>query len=442
MQVQHRTEINISSGNKAEVNNSAKSSAVEARDAQQDNAFKDQLNKQIDQSKNADVRENNYNKQEDREIRKSNGKTAEETKNNSEDQASDAKTVLDTDVDTEVNADKSAEVVLNINQQMPLTATQTETLEEVMELPDNGKSLPLTDLVEEVIVTVGSPAQQNSQKTGGAPVESFSDSEKLANQIPAQLKPATMFADVAASVKPQSVVNSEAAPVAYKAVNVADKVVFTPTDKLAPVNSEMPASEVITQATRLQQVALTTAISASNSTAQNINTNMPNILGDMSATLSNTGITTSSLNSAITTNIQNPQWSQKMTEQVSFMLKGGFQQAEIKLNPAHLGPMEIKLTMNDDKATVSFVAQHAPVREALDSAIPRLREMLEQQGINLADVDVSTKSQQQQSENESSTMAKTGEESLEDSMDATGEQSDGQNAVMNVDLETGVSIFA
>lgn len=442
MQVQHRTEINISSGNKAEVNNSAKSSAVEAREDQQDNAFKDQLNKQIDQSKNADVRENNYNKQEDREIKKSYGKTAEETQNNSEAQASDAQSMVQTDVGTEVNADESAEVVLNINQQMPLSAAQTEMLEEVMELPDNGKSLPLTDLVEEVIVTVGSTAQHNSQKPGGAPVELFSDGEKLANQIPGQLKPAITSADVAVSVKSQSVVNSEAAPVAYKAVNVADKVVFTSTEKLTPVNSDVPAAEVITQATRLQQVALTTAISASNPAAQNINSNMPNILGEINTTLSSTGVTTSSLNSAITTNIQNPQWSQKMTEQVSFMLKGGFQQAEIKLNPAHLGPMEIKLTMNDDKATVSFVAQHAPVREALDSAIPRLREMLEQQGINLADVDVSTKSQQQQSEDESSTMAKSGEQSSEDNLDATGDLTDGQNVVMNIELNSGVSIFA
>jgi flagellar hook-length control protein FliK len=62
---------------------------------------------------------------------------------------------------------------------------------------------------------------------------------------------------------------------------------------------------------------------------------------------------------------------------------------ELKLNPAHLGPIEVRVQMQNDQAQVSFVAQHGPVRDALEAALPRLREMFTAKGFNLVDVNVS-----------------------------------------------------
>lgn len=94
----------------------------------------------------------------------------------------------------------------------------------------------------------------------------------------------------------------------------------------------------------------------------------------------------------IHTPVNHPNWGQGVGDQLAFMVQGKLQSAEIKLNPAHLGPMEIRLSLNDDQASVTFVSSHAAVRDALDAAVPRLRDMLEQQGINLANVDVSAHS--------------------------------------------------
>ncbi len=82
-------------------------------------------------------------------------------------------------------------------------------------------------------------------------------------------------------------------------------------------------------------------------------------------------------------------WDQGLTDKIQWMTAQKLQAAEIKLNPAHLGPMAVKIQLQNDQASVQFTAAHGVVRDALEAAIPRLREMFESQGIQLADVDVS-----------------------------------------------------
>ncbi|VAW56955.1 hypothetical protein MNBD_GAMMA07-2085 [hydrothermal vent metagenome] len=216
-------------------------------------------------------------------------------------------------------------------------------------------------------------------------------------------------------------------------VNLADKVQIQDTG-FNKLMSEMPSTEVITQTTRLQQVPLITAASNGVVTAQNIAVNPLLEAGSVSTT----AISGKVLSSAIAVNVQNQNWSQQMMQQVSYMVKGGVQQAEIKLNPANLGPMEIKLALQDDQASVQFVTQHAVVRDALDSAIPKLKEMLEQQGLNLSDVDVSTQSEQQGREQNDSN-AKIDTNTLSENSDDI-ELS--QESMIKADVSSGVSIFA
>jgi flagellar hook-length control protein FliK len=71
------------------------------------------------------------------------------------------------------------------------------------------------------------------------------------------------------------------------------------------------------------------------------------------------------------------------------MAERGLQSATIKLQPEHLGQMEIRIRINDDGAAhVNFSAQHAQTREALEGAIPRLRELFADQGLSLTQANV------------------------------------------------------
>jgi flagellar hook-length control protein FliK len=94
---------------------------------------------------------------------------------------------------------------------------------------------------------------------------------------------------------------------------------------------------------------------------------------------------------------QQAQWGEAVAERVMWMSSQGLQEAEIYLNPADLGPMQVKVSIVADQAHVSFLVSNASVREALDQNAIRLREMFNGEGLNLVDVDVSDQSQHQAS---------------------------------------------
>lgn len=91
-----------------------------------------------------------------------------------------------------------------------------------------------------------------------------------------------------------------------------------------------------------------------------------------------------------------PQWNQAVGEKVLWLAAQNVSAAEIRLDPPDLGPVHVKVTVNQDQASVSFTSPHAVVREALDQQLNRLREMFSEQGLNLVNVDVSDKSFAQQ----------------------------------------------
>ena len=77
-----------------------------------------------------------------------------------------------------------------------------------------------------------------------------------------------------------------------------------------------------------------------------------------------------------------------MQQQVGLMLSKNMKSIDIRLDPPELGAMQIKLTMNNEQAAVSFVVSNQQAKDALDASLPRLRELLEQQGMDLAESDV------------------------------------------------------
>lgn len=104
---------------------------------------------------------------------------------------------------------------------------------------------------------------------------------------------------------------------------------------------------------------------------------------------------TSIFQTSVKAPISDPAWSSRVFERVTWMTQGQIKTAEIQLDPPELGPLQIHVKMNGDQASIAFSSQHAHVRDTLEQALPRLKEMLEQQGINLADANVSDQSSSQ-----------------------------------------------
>lgn len=81
-------------------------------------------------------------------------------------------------------------------------------------------------------------------------------------------------------------------------------------------------------------------------------------------------------------------WDNMLGNRVAWMVGGQLQQATLHISPRHLGPIDIQISMQHDQASVSFLANNAAVKEAIEAAIPRLRDMFADNNMLLANVDV------------------------------------------------------
>ena len=113
-------------------------------------------------------------------------------------------------------------------------------------------------------------------------------------------------------------------------------------------------------------------------------------------------------NFTVNTPVQTKAWGQAVGDKIMLMANQNRQVAEIQLNPKHMGPMEVRITVENGQTNVAFTSNHVAVREALENAMPKLREMMEESGMSLVDVDVSQHSfskQKQMADNQSDSNA-------------------------------------
>ncbi|EOB3918494.1 flagellar hook-length control protein FliK [Vibrio parahaemolyticus] len=88
--------------------------------------------------------------------------------------------------------------------------------------------------------------------------------------------------------------------------------------------------------------------------------------------------------------------NEQVAEKVQMMMSKNLKNLDIRLDPPELGRMQIRMTMNNDLANVHFTVTNPQARDIIEQALPRLREMLAQQGMQLADSSVQQQSSGQQ----------------------------------------------
>lgn len=88
-------------------------------------------------------------------------------------------------------------------------------------------------------------------------------------------------------------------------------------------------------------------------------------------------------------------WDNQVSQRIVYMV-GKEQAATLTLNPPDLGPVQVVLNVSNDQASVAFSSQQLEVRQALENALPRLREMMSESGIALGNATVDAGSANQQ----------------------------------------------
>lgn len=86
-------------------------------------------------------------------------------------------------------------------------------------------------------------------------------------------------------------------------------------------------------------------------------------------------------------------WTEEVVNRVMYLSSANLKAADIQLQPAELGRLDIRVNMVPDQQTqITFMSAHPSVREALDGQMHRLRDMFTQQGMGQVDVNVSDQS--------------------------------------------------
>ena len=99
-----------------------------------------------------------------------------------------------------------------------------------------------------------------------------------------------------------------------------------------------------------------------------------------------------SLAPRLSTPVHDARWADALAHRLVMMVRDGDSSASLKLVPADLGPLDIQINVRDGEASVHFGAAHQETRAVLEASLPRLRELLGAQGLQLSNASVSHQS--------------------------------------------------
>lgn len=133
-------------------------------------------------------------------------------------------------------------------------------------------------------------------------------------------------------------------------------------------------------------------------------------------------------------------WDEALSQKVVFLSNAHSQSAELTLNPKDLGPLQVVLQVADNHAHALFVSQHQQVREAVEAALPKLREAMEANGIGLGSASVSDGFARQGGQQQSADSGRSGGRAGSGGSFAGGAGGDSVDSVANVAVRRSVGL--
>jgi flagellar hook-length control protein FliK len=222
--------------------------------------------------------------------------------------------------------------------------------------------------------------------------------QQAAGMLPPEGKTQTVSPEFSeapgASIAPTIVPGSDQKPDAALAQSAAELADTTLQPTATTLQGNSPAAKLAGFEQKLADATQAIATDVSAPTPQ-------------AATSQQTGPATNALRQGtepvrVEANLRDHAWPAEFGQKVVWMATQDKQSAQITLNPPQLGPIEISLNVKNDQATAIFASGNAEVREAIESALPRLREMLAGVGVELGQTNVSSESFRQTSEGNNS----------------------------------------
>ena len=147
-------------------------------------------------------------------------------------------------------------------------------------------------------------------------------------------------------------------------------------------------------------------------------------------------------NFPITVPFDDPRFGSALSERVQWLVKEGIQSAELTLHPQDMGPIRIEMSIDGTAASIDFAATQADTRAAIEQSLPRLRDLLADQGLQLGGTQIGADTSRQdnpgsrarQSGGASRTATVGIPEATSDGAPVSGMPSQRRNAAGRIDL--------
>ena len=129
--------------------------------------------------------------------------------------------------------------------------------------------------------------------------------------------------------------------------------------------------------------------------------------------------------------------SQQLKEHMTMMARGGINHVVMNLDPEELGAMSVRIVMQQDQMNVQFQVSNPQAKDMLEQAMAKLKESLQEQGIELNQSDVKEQNQQQKDSQQAQQSNLFGEQG-----DFDGEDIEPVTLILNKQSANGIDYYA
>ncbi|WP_156963083.1 flagellar hook-length control protein FliK [Halomonas alkaliantarctica] len=204
---------------------------------------------------------------------------------------------------------------------------------------------------------------------------------------------------------------------------------------LSPLNTALASAPAMSADAMVGLPADAESANTINSTSKGSEQSLPTSLTSQPQPMPN-----SPASATLNTPFTSPAWPSQLGQQlIQFAQRGGEHQVKMQLHPTELGPLSITLKVTEQGTQAHFLSSHAPVRQAIEQAIPQLREALAEQGISLGETSVG----EQQTPNEQAFAQQMPNQTAGDRLTESGGESVPLKETSTLSLQDGrVDLYA
>lgn len=292
------------------------------------------------------------------------------------------------DQSVETPAETAASTQPDANAAVPAAGAQPDG----ETLPAGGNALPPFPAIAAIVAPATAPPADATAPIAASPGEAVEAAISAAAPAVTQLPDAPAAATRTATG--QTAANDPRLPSAAQAIASAQSssnaVASDPQTLSAIPSDPSPADSLLASVSESLASARTVAAGAPATEAQTIAPTFSHALASAAtrAESSQSSVPTPTL----AVPLHQPGWDRALGERVVWQVNQSLPSAQLTLNPPELGPLEVHIQLEQNEARVTFISAHGTVRDAVESALPRLREMLADAGLQLTDANVSSQS--------------------------------------------------